>query len=154
KELLWKDVRIEDRERYGERFILELIDWDQNGDPYFYENHHMPARVIEASQQAGGGEQWIFYGTPKLRGKKLVVRAGQTYRSQERGVYSIFVLEGAGLYGEMEVRAGVPGLDELLVTHGRATRDLTVRNTGDRDLVVVKFFGPDICTDVPYIPPY
>ena len=33
KDLLWKDVRPEDRETKGERFILELIDWEENGDP-------------------------------------------------------------------------------------------------------------------------
>jgi hypothetical protein len=154
KELLWKDVRPEDRERHGERFILELIDWEQNGDPYFYENHHMPARLIELSQQAGGEEHWIFYNTGKFSGKKLVVRAGHAYTSRDPGVYSIFVLDGAGTYGGVEVSAGVPGQDELVVTHGRAIRDLLVQNTGDRDLVVVKFFGPDICGDVPYIAPY
>ena len=154
KELLWKDVRREDRERYGERFILELIDWEQNGDPYFYENHHLPPRLIGPSRQAGGEEAWIFYGTAKFSGKKLTVRAGQTYLSRERGVYSLFVLEGAGRYGGFEVRAGVPGLDELLVTHDRAIRELAVQNTGDRDLVVIKFFGPDIHSDVPFIPSY
>jgi hypothetical protein len=90
----------------------------------------------------------------KFSGKKLVVRTGQTYSSRERGVYSIFVLEGAGRYGGVKVSAGVPGQDEVLVTHGRAIRDLLVQNTGDRDLVVLKFFGPDIYPDVPYIPPY
>jgi hypothetical protein len=69
-------------------------------------------------------------------------------------VYSIFVLEGAGLYGGAEVRAGVPGLDELLITHGRAVRDLVVQNTGTGDLVVVKFFGPDINPEVPFLEPY
>jgi hypothetical protein len=154
KELLWKDVRREDRERDGERFILELIDWERNGDPYFYENHHLSPRLIEPSRQAGGEEYWIFYSTAKFSGKRLVVRPGQSYRSRERGVYSIFVLEGAGLYGGAEVRAGVPGLDELLITHGRAVRDLVVQNTGTRDLVVVKFFGPDINPEVPFLEPY
>jgi hypothetical protein len=154
KELLWKDVRREDRERYGERFILELIDWEQNGDPYFYENHHLSPQLVDASRQAGGEEHWIFYNTAKFSGKRLVVRPGQAYRSRERGVYSMFVLDGAGVYGGLEVQAGVPGLDELLVTHARAIRDLLVQNTGDRDLVVAKFFGPDIYPDVPFSPRY
>ena len=154
KELLWKDVRPEDRERYGERFILELIDWEENGDPYFYENHHLSPRLIEPSRQAGGEEYWIFYNTAKFSGKKLEVRPGQSYRSRERGVYSIFVLEGAGRYGGTEVQAGVPGLDELLIVHDRAVRDLVIQNTSARDLVVVKFFGPEINPDVPLIPPY
>ncbi len=154
KELLWKDVRREDRDRYGERYILELIDTERNGDPYFYENHHLSPQLIEPSQQTGGYEQWIFYSTAKFSGKKLTVRAGQTYRSRERGVYSLFVLSGAGRYGGVEVQACVPGDDELLVTHDRAIQDLAVHNTGDRDLVVLKFFGPDIYPDVPCIPSY
>ena len=39
KDLLFKDVRPEDRERFGDRFMLEVIDWEANCDPYFYENH-------------------------------------------------------------------------------------------------------------------
>ena len=53
KDLLWKDVRPEDRERKGERFILELIDWEENGDPYFYENHHLSPQLVEGSQDRG-----------------------------------------------------------------------------------------------------
>jgi len=154
KELLWKDVRKEDRERYGERFILELIDWEQNGDPYFYENHHLSPQLIESSGQEGGEEYWIFYNTAKFCGKKLVVRPGQAYRSQERGVHSVFVLEGTGRYGGVDVQAGSLGKDELLITHGRASRDLLVENNGDCDLVAVKFFGPDIYPDAPVVPAY
>src|SRR5260221_1614812 len=144
KDLLWKDVRLEDRERHGERFILELIDWEQNADPYFYENHHTPPKLIESSRQPGGEEHWIFYNTAKFSGKRLTVRPGQIHRSRESGVYSIFVLQGRGRYGGVEIQGRSPGLDELLVTHARAVRDLDVTNNGDGDLVVVKFFGPDI----------
>lgn len=154
KELLWKDVRPEDRELHGERFILELVDWEQNGDPYFYENHHTPPKLIESSRQQGGEEHWIFYNTPKFSGKKLVVRPGQRYRSREAGVYSLFVLSGRGRYGGVEIQGGSPGLDELLVTYRRAINGLDVINDGDEDLVVVKFFGPDINPDCPYLPRY
>ena len=154
KDLLWKDVRPEDRERHGERFILELIDWEQNADPYFYENHHLSPRLIESSRQPGGEEHWIFYNTVKFSGKRLTVRPGQIHRSRESGVYSIFVLQGRGRYGGVEIQGRTPGLDELLVTHARAVRDLDVTNDGDGNLVVVKFFGPDINPNCPYIPRY
>jgi hypothetical protein len=154
KELLWKDVRPEDRELHGERFILELIDWEQNADPYFYENHHTPPKPIESSRQPGGEEHWIFYNTAKFSGKKLVVRPGQRYRSREPGVYSLFVLSGRGRYGGVEVHGGTPGIDELLVTYRRAIDGLDVTNDGGEDLVVVKFFGPDINPDCPYLPRY
>lgn len=34
KDLLFKDVRPEDRERHGERFPLGFVDWEVNGDPF------------------------------------------------------------------------------------------------------------------------
>lgn len=151
KDLLWKDVRPEDRETKGERFILELIDWQENGDPYFYENHHLSPRLIEGSRSDDGEEYWIYYNTTKFSGKKLVVRPGATYVTVDRGVYNILVWAGSGTYGGIEIEAGNAERDELLVTHDRATRGVEVRNTGREDLLVIKFFGPDVNPDVPMI---
>ena len=151
KELLWKDVRPEDRERMGERFILELIDWEENGDPYFYENHHLSPRLIEESRTEGGEEHWIFYNTTKFSGKKLVVHPGCSYVTRDRGAYNLLIWSGSGSYGGAEVQGGDPTRDELFVTHDRAVRGVEVRNTGREDLLVIKFFGPDINTDVPMI---
>ncbi len=151
KDLLWKDVRPEDRERLGERSILELIDWEENGDPYFYENHHLSPRLIEESRTEGGEEHWIYYNTTKFSGKKLVVHPGRSYMTRDRGAYNLLIWSGSGRYGGAEVQGGDPARDELLVTHDRAVRGVEVRNTGREDLLVIKFFGPDINTDVPMI---
>jgi hypothetical protein len=151
KELLWKDVRPEDRETKGERFILELIDWDENADPYFYENHHLSPRLIEGSRSEAGEEHWIYYNTTKFNGKKLVVRPGWTYVTTDRGVHNVLVWSGSGTYGGVEVEGGSPGRDEVLVTHDRAVRGVEVRNTGREDLLAIKFFGPDVNPDVPMI---
>ena len=122
KELLWKDVRPEDRERMGERFILELIDWEENGDPYFYENHHLSPRLIEGSRTRSGEEYWIYYNTTKFSGKKLVVRPGCSYVTRDRGVYNLLIWSGSGGYGGADVQGGDPTRDELLVTYDRAVR--------------------------------
>jgi hypothetical protein len=151
KELLWKDVRPEDRESKGERFILELIDWDENGDPFLYDNHHLSPQLIEGSRQEGGEEHWIYYGTTKFSGKKLVVRPGCSYLTTDRGVHNVFVWSGSGTYGSVAVAAGAAGRDELLVTHDRAVAGVEVRNTGHEDLLAIKFFGPDVNPDVPMI---
>jgi hypothetical protein len=151
KELLWKDVRPEDRESKGERFILELIDWEENGDPYLYEHHHLSPQRIEDSLSDSGEEHWIFYNTSKFSGKKLLVRPGCSYVTTDRGVYNILVWSGSGTYGGVEVEGGTPGRDELLVTHDRAVQGVEVRNTGREDLFVIKFFGPDVDPDVPMI---
>ena len=151
KELLWKDVRAEDREAKGERFILELIDWEENGDPYFYENHHLSALPIEDTRAPGCEESWIFYDTPKFSGKRLIVEPGGAFASRDDGVYTVFVWRGAGTFGGLEVRGGEPGLDEVIVTHDRAIRGVEVRNTGAETLMLIKFFGPDVNLHVPTI---
>ena len=154
KELLFKDVTKEDQEKLGERAILEQLDWEANGDPYFYENHHTGARLIEGSRQEGGEEHWIYYNTTKFSGKKLVVRPGKRYRSVDKGVYNILVWKGKGRYDGHPIEAGNFQCDELLVSRDRAVKPLEVENTGSEDLLIIKFFGPDINLDVPYIEKY
>ncbi|MGD2143390.1 MAG: hypothetical protein PVF54_02815 [Anaerolineae bacterium] len=154
KELLFKDVRQEDREREGERVILGQIDWEISGDPYFYENRHTSPQLIEETKQEGGEEYWIYYNTTKFSGKRLVVKPDQHFTSVDRGVYNILVWRGRGRYDGHAITAGSFDSDELLVSHARATEPIVVENTGTEDLEIFKFFGPDINLDVPMIPQY
>jgi hypothetical protein len=152
KELLYKDVRADDRARLGERVVLDMIDWETSGDPYFYENRHTPP--VPCQRQEDGEEWWIFYNTQRFSGKRLVVRPGGTFTSQDRGVYSIFVWKGTGDIGGQAVRGGDPDMDELLISHERAVAPMTIRNAGSADLEIIKFFGPDINGDAPMLPAY
>lgn len=154
KELLFKDVQPEAREKYGERIILDFIDWPTNGDPYFYENRHTPPVLIQENKQAGGEEYWIYYNTHRFSGKKLVVKPGQSFQSSDAGVYNVLVWQGKGSVDGLAIEGRNPQLDELLVCHEAAAGKLTVKNTGAEDLVLIKFFGPDINTDVPMLPAY
>lgn len=154
KDLLFKDVTPEDRATRGEEAILDQVDWATSGDPFFYENRHTPPVPITETQQPGGEEAWIYYNTTKFSGKRLVVQPGQTFQSIDRGVYNILVWRGAGRYAGHEVAGLNFGMDELLITHGAATKPLSVENTGTEDLIVFKFFGPDINPDVPYLKKY
>ena len=154
KELLFKDVTPEDRERLGERAILEQIDWEISGDPFFYENRHTAPVLVQETQQPGGEEHWIYYNTTKFSGKRLVVKPGGQFMSVEKGVYNILVWRGKGRYGGYAVAGLNFGHDELLISHAAATQPVLVENTGDSDLTIFKFFGPDINLDVPRIKPY
>jgi hypothetical protein len=153
KDLLFKDVRPEDRAAHGEGFALNFLDWELNGDPYFYENRHLTPQPVPGAEQPGGDQWWIFYNNAKFSGKKLVVRAGATYTARDAGAYNLLVWSGTGTIGGHEVRGGEPGRDELFVAHGAATGPVAVTNTGTADLVVFTFFGPDI-HDAPVIPPW
>ncbi len=149
KELLFKDVRPADREAERERFPLRFVDWEANGDPWFYENRHLTPQP--AAADGDGTADWVFYNTTKYAGKRLVLPPGGVRRLREPGVYSVFVWSGQGRHAGFEVSGGQPGLDELVVTHDVATRDHEVVNTGSEELVVFTFFGPDLHPDLPTI---
>ena len=150
KELLFKDVRPQDREEHGERFPLGFVDWELNGDPWFYENRHLSPQPVVGTA-GDGDETWIFYNTSKYSGKRLVLPPGGRHRLREPGAYSVFAWSGQGTYAGLEVCGGEPGRDELVVTHDAATRDHEVTNTGRDDLVVFTFFGPDLHGGAPTI---
>jgi hypothetical protein len=151
KELLFKDVHPDDRKEQGERAILGMIDWEANGDPYFYENHHTPPVPVSETKQEGGEEHWIFYNTTKFSGKKLSLRPGAVYKSIDKGVYNILVWKGKGEFGEYEIEAGNFDRDELLICYEAAVSGIEIKNTGNTELTVFKFFGPDINDNVPML---
>lgn len=156
KELLWKDVRKEDKDKYGEKIILEMINWDTSGDPDFYRNRHTPPILLEESKTNSGEEHWIFYNTAKFSGKKLIVHPGGKFISRDSGVYNILVWQGKGNFGGYEIAArntvsGKYDLDELIVCCDRAVRGVEILNDGVEDLIIYKFFGPDVNTDLPML---
>lgn len=154
KELLFKDICTEDREEKGEKVILEQLDWPVNGDPYFYENHHLANIIVEESEQPGGEEHWIYYNTTKFSGKRLIVKPGQSFTFTEKGVFSILVWRGKGIFDGNKIEGGNFECDELLISYDRAIKPITVKNNGKDNLMIIKFFGPDINTDAPKIKPY
>lgn len=154
KELLYKDVCKEYRESKKEKAILEQINWEESGDPYFYENHHLPNVIVEENKQSGGVEHWVYYNTTKFSGKRLIVKKGESFTFTEKGVFNIFVWRGKGFFDGNRVESGNFDCDELLISHERAIRPITVKNDGNSDLIIIKFFGPDINKDIPMIKPY
>jgi hypothetical protein len=141
KELLYKDIRKEDREKYGERIVFKQVNWEVSGDPYFYENRNTPPVLIGETKQDGGFEEWIYYNTYKFSGKKTTVKPGGTFRSRDRGVYNIYAWQGSGRVDGHQIEGKNIGMDEVLVTHDKAVEDILIENTGSNDLILFKFFG-------------
>jgi len=151
KSLLFKDVLKGDQLKNGEAIILDQINWELSGDPYFYENRHTTPQLIPDSIQEGGQEFWIFYNTKKFSGKKLLIRPAMKYISRDKGVYNLLVWQGEGQFEGYNIKSGDFEKEELLIAHNKALHPLIIENTGNEDLVIFKFFGPDINDDVPMI---
>ena len=150
KRLLMKDVSAEDRLLHGEAAPLHWIDWAENTDPFFHEHHRLTPTLFR--EEDGASEAWIFYGSSKFCGKRLIVQPGSTYRASEPGVFSLLVWQGRGEIGGVPVVGQSFDEDELLIVHDRAVTDLEYVNRGDQPLVVIKMFGPDLCPEAPILP--
>ncbi len=147
KDLLFKDVSERDRQQLGERAVLRWIDWDANGDPDFYQRRRLVP--IPSFVDHGAEEAWIFCGTTKFSGKRLRLAPGARMNSVERGVYNLLVWNGRGTVAGHAVTGRRPGEDELLLVHEAAIRPHEIVNTGQDELLLVKFFGPDINPNAP-----
>ena len=82
------------------------------------------------------------------------MKPGGQFKSVENGVHNILVWRGKGTFGGYEVEGLNFGHDELLITHDAAVQPILVENTSDSDLIIFKFFGPDINLDVPRLQAY
>jgi len=152
KETLFKNIRKVDREKLGERVILNQIDWEKSGDPYFYENRRTVPVLINESVQSGGKEHWIFYNTERFSGKKLAIKPNGFFISTERDAYNILVWKGEGTIDGKKIKANKIFYDEAIVTYEKAVSKINITNTSSSsELVIFKFFGPDVNPDVPFL---
>ncbi len=143
--LLSKDLML--RGLPNEETVTNLIDWERSADPNYYKKYHTtPEKVDGLQKESDGVEKWIFNPnrTSKFSGKELRVPAGKTFECQEKGAYAILVWKGRGKVKETRIEGGNILRDELFVSHEAAVEPHKVTNTGKRDLVVYKLFGPDV----------
>jgi hypothetical protein len=151
--MLTRDVPSDELSELGMMAPVNQLDWEANGDPYFYENHHTPPVPVDGGKTPESEEWWIFYNTRKYSGTKLVVKPGGSCYCVDRGAYSILVWRGEGEFGGLPIRGQSHSQDEIMVTADRACRGVKVTNTGALDLTLIKFFGPDI-NDAPTLKKY
>lgn len=158
KELLTRLLPKDEVDKDENIAALDIVDWEACGDPYFYENHHLVPIMIKETAISGGWEEWIYYNTTRFSGKKLTLEPGKQIDCKENGVFNIFVWKGSASIDGINMTAGDFGLDycrdELLISSDKAIKGFTIKNTGREDLILFKFFGPDINMDVPKIKPY
>jgi hypothetical protein len=151
EELLWKDVPAD---RQGDfDFIVELLDWEKNIDPFFVTNRFMtpfPTAQSAADAEAGYSEKWVVFRSTYFSAKELTVLPGQTVTVTDTDAYGLIVVQGTGTLGVHDIgaatliRYGQLSEDEFFVSDAAARAGVRVTNRSTTtDLVILKHFGPN-----------
>ena len=150
KELLFKDVPKERRDDLD--YLVSILDWELNVDPYFYENRFMapkPVKPVEEMRAEGYEESWIVYKSDWFSAKELTILPGRTAVIRDDGPYGAIAIQGKGKLGTLDIespamiRFGQMTQDEVFVTANASKAGVKLTNASDTDpLVLLKHFGP------------
>jgi hypothetical protein len=157
RELLVKDVPQD--KWFDLDYLVDMVDWEANVDPLFYQNHHLKPVKANGSQEGEYLENWVVYGLydnkDLFSAKRLIVQPGGSCTLKDNGPYGVYVTQGRGTIGPLSicatsmVRYGQSAEDEVFVTQPAAAAGVTVKNTGSLPLTILKFFGPECSADMP-----
>jgi hypothetical protein len=149
-DLLVKDVPPENHRDLD--YIIGMLNWEANVDPQFAGHrlfHPKPVRPVAEMKDAGYSEMWVAYSTDFYSAKELTVLPGRSVAIRDAAAYGLILTQGRGVMGKLEVetptliRFGEMTQDELFVTAAAAGRGVKIRNTSDKEnLVMLKHFGP------------
>lgn len=156
--LLVKDIPPE--RHFDLDFIVSELDWEANVDPYFKENHHLEPVPVADTERQGYVDRWIVYG--KINGeqpfsaKELTVQPGVKCTIRDHGAYGLTVVQGRGrmngltLNSPKLIRFGELTEDEVFCSEPAARDGVVFENTSEaEDLVVLRYFGPEVNPDAP-----
>jgi hypothetical protein len=150
EELLWMHCP---PEKVGDfDYVVELVDWELNVDPYFYENRFMnPIAPADSAQTRleGFEEKWICYKSKDASAKELTVLPGKRVTIKDSAAYGLIAVQGYGkingrpLETPTLIRYGQDTFDEYFVTEKAAVKGVVLENdSGMEPLVLLKHFGP------------
>lgn len=144
-DLLWANCP---EDRLGDvDYLLEIVDWELNLDPQFYEHRFMPP--IPTGNAEGYQENWICYKSDSASAKELTVLPGQTVRVKDAAAYGLIAVQGHGSINTQPLetptllRYGQLSFDEYFVTEEAAKTGVQIKNLSSLEpLVLLKHFGP------------
>ena len=151
EELLWKDVPPAHHGDFD--FIIDLLDWEKNIDPFFVTNRFMAPYSTEGSKADGEVdyvEKWIVFRSTYFSAKEITVRPGRTVTIKDSDAYGTIIVQGNGTFGTHDaaaatlIRYGQLSQDEFFVSEKAAREGVTISNhSATDDLVILKHFGPE-----------
>jgi hypothetical protein len=145
-------------------FIVSELDWERNVDTHFKEHNYLEPIVDKDRSGNGYTDRWITYGKVDGRqlfsSKELTLEPGASCTLQDPGASGWITVQGRGRLGALEIqtpvmiRFGARTEDEVFITHDAARLGIKIENTGSEPLVGLRYFGPDVHTNMPNIGDY
>jgi mannose-6-phosphate isomerase-like protein (cupin superfamily) len=142
-------------------YIISMLDWEKNVDPYFKDSNYIEPIVDEKKSGDGYIDKWITYG--KIDGKQLfsakelTVLPGYKCTIHDASASGWIFVQGHGKVGDLTVDTpvminyGAEPNDEIFVTAVAAKNGVTIENTGSEPLVALRYFGPNAHPTTPDI---
>jgi hypothetical protein len=151
-DLVVKNVPKDKKQDYD--FIIDLIDWEANTVPNFKDTYFRPP-VEDGGDLAKDGylDRWVIYGKANgddvFSAKELTVQPGASATIKDAAPSGVLVVQGHGKIGPWDVssqnyiRFGELTSDEFFITESAAKEGVTVTNTGQGPLIILRHLGPD-----------
>jgi hypothetical protein len=146
-------------------FIVDQLDWDENTDPNFKDNHYLEPVPVADTRSEGYVDRWIVYGKVKgeqlFTAKELTVEPGAKCTIRDGGAYGLITVQGKGRMNRLAldcpklIRFHEITEDEVFCTEDAAKAGVTFENTSAVEpLVVLRYFGPEVHPDAPAMGAY
>jgi len=161
--LLVKDVP---KERHQDLdFIVDQLDWEENLDPNFKDNHYLEPVPVADTRSEGYVDRWIVYGRVKgaqlFTAKELTLEPGAKCTIKDNGAYGLITVQGKGRMNRLAldcpklIRFHEMTEDEVFCTEAAAKAGVTFENTSTVEpLVMLRYFGPEVNPDAPAMGAY
>ena len=161
--LLVKDVP---KDRHQDLdFIVDQLDWEENLDPNFKDNHYLEPVPLADTRSEGYVDRWIVYGRVKgaqlFTAKELTLEPGAKCTIKDNGAYGLITVQGKGRMNRLAldcpklIRFHEMTEDEVFCTEAAAKAGVTFENTSTVEpLVMLRYFGPEVNPDAPAMGAY
>lgn len=146
-ELLWKNTPPENVGDFD--YLMEVLDWEGNIDPHFYQNRFMrPIAINKDSTEEGYLDEWICYRCAVAGAKRMTLDPGCSVVIKEKVPYGLLCVEGFGTIGNEElsaptmIRYGQLTCDEYFVTESAAKEGVKFINLSTTEpMVILRHFS-------------
>jgi hypothetical protein len=140
-------------------FIVGQLDWEKNVDTHFKEHNYLEPIVDTERSGKGYTDRWVVYGTVDgeqlFSSKELTLEPGAKCTLKDQGASGWITVQGKGRMGSLDIqtpamiRYGARTEDEVFVSYEAAKRGVEIENTGSEPLVGLRYFGPDVHSNLP-----